>query len=413
MLIDKIFDFDDELKEINTDIKSIRRGSKQLTSDILKNSKELNDLALMLNKMIDENNMDIPKVKINDIKLHDINCSLNKVIFSKSDDIEAKLLKELKNNSRKLPELKLVDLIVSSTLGIVATLIDILIVGTPSVKNKEFQGAPLTELIREAGFSCEDNSLLKFLSDKCKVPYDMSAVADTVTPNNHRLRSFGHDPLFGLVFAVVDIILGTTTGINNSGMIFIKKNTDAEDYKKYFGIIFYLGHLISDICTARSLPIPGWILTQLFDGDGQKKSIAKVAEKMYIDGFDIRHFTSMISSVAISNGLVHLYCKISYNTNEKKIEQVFKYENELEKQNNLLIKYKMLLITNAIGTAGNVLKIMMPPTSGNLAGVNLVQWMALIDNSIVIISAMSREMSGEIIIKNRKDINKNWEELLT
>jgi hypothetical protein len=99
-----------------------------------------------------------------------------------------------------------------------------------------------------------------------------------LTPNNHRLRSFAHDPFLGLFFAVVDIILGTTTCVNNDSKFTILVNTKkASTEQKWLVAIYYIGHIVSDISTARGIPILGFFLTQFFQTEVNDSSIAKIA----------------------------------------------------------------------------------------------------------------------------------------
>jgi len=189
----------------------------------------------------------------------------------------------------RLPKLTTQDVVVSSIAGIISVIIDVVFVGTPEVVKvlgggENFDGSILTSALRKFGNDKDGNltSIFGWLSDKCKVPYDIPLKSGILTPNNHRLRSFSHDPLFGLFFAVADIILGTTTCINSQGMftVLVNKNK-APTIEKWLSVLYYLGHIISDLCTARGIPIPGFCLTQFFAGETGESSIAQIAEAMY------------------------------------------------------------------------------------------------------------------------------------
>ncbi len=210
------------------------------------------------------------------------------------------------------------DILVSVIAGVIAAVIDIVFVGTPEIVKlyrggENFDGSILTGLIRRIGNSDGKLSdMLKWLSDKCIVSYDISLKKGIVIPNNHRLRSFGHDPLFGVLFAVVDIILGTATVVDDNGRIrIIVRATDYPVSEKYLALVYYLGHLISDVCTARGLPIPGFIVLQFFAGSGDRDSLAKIAERMYKDGYDLRHFASMSTPVLVKNLITDAYLYLS------------------------------------------------------------------------------------------------------
>ena len=309
-----------------------------------------------------------------------------------------------------------VDVVVSVVAGVVASIIDIVLVGTPEIVKvyrggENFDGSVLTKLIRKAGEDGPLKDLTEWLSDKCKVPYDVSALKDTVAPNNHRLRNFGHDPLIGLLFAVVDIILGTATVIDDSGHIkIIVRDKDYPEYQKWLAVVYYLGHLISDVCTARGLPIPGSILTQFFAKEGDEESLARVVERMYNDGYDLRHLASMSTPVAVKNLIVDAYL---YFLSDETVNLVGSIaEREIKEQRVEAHKYRMRLCSDAVGCSGNVLKFFIPPTCGNITALNLPEWTSLIKNTIYELSYQLRDKSVEKAILNREIINDNWEKLL-
>lgn len=107
-----------------------------------------------------------------------------------------------------------VDTVVGIVAGIIASVIDIAFVGAPEVVKiyrggENFDGSILTAALRKIGNG--DNQLsemLDWLCQKCKVPYDISIVKDTATPNNHRLvniyRNQLHFRSLGHRFTVVD-----------------------------------------------------------------------------------------------------------------------------------------------------------------------------------------------------------------
>ena len=71
--------------------------------------------------------------------------------------------------------------IASALAGTLSVIIDVLLVGTPEVVKiyrggERFDGSTLTELIRKIkpADGTETGQILKWLSDKCKVPYDIS-----------------------------------------------------------------------------------------------------------------------------------------------------------------------------------------------------------------------------------------------
>lgn len=323
---------------------------------------------------------------------------------------------EITGKRRLFPPLSTTEYIVAALAGTLSVIIDVLLVGTPEVVKiyhggENFDGSKLTELIRKIkpDDGTEVGHILKWLSDKCKVPYDISCEKGVVTPDNHRLRGLGHDPYLGLFFAIADIIMGTTTCIDNNGGIRILPNYDASITEKLLSVFYYIGHIISDLFTARGLPIPGFFLTQFFSGNGEDGSLAKIAEKMYKDGYDTRHLASMSVPVAVKNIVVEAYCRIT-----KPEEDGFMplAEKELAEQAYMLKKEKMLFIGNAIGVAGNIIKFVAPPNCCNPCALNAAQWFSFIRNSIQMTKAACRDRSVETVFEGRSKLQQEWNRLL-
>ena len=314
-------------------------------------------------------------------------------------------------------KLSAIDTIVSIIAGVIASVIDIVFVGTPEVVKiykggENFDGSMLTSILRQVGNGDDKLSgMLTWLSDKCKVPYDLSAEPGVVIPNNHRLRNPGHDPLFGLLFAVADIILGTATLIDDKGNIrIIVRDKEYPPEEKLLSVFFYLGHLISDVCTARGLPIPGFFATQFFADGESNGSIAKVAEQMYEDGYDLRHLVSMSTPVIIKNMITDTYLNMTFNNEINQFERIA--EKEIRENKRTAYKYRLRLVSDAVSCGGNALKFFLPPTSGNITALNLSEWISIITDTIAEMKYQLRDKSVEKALFNREIINDNWRALL-
>lgn len=312
-------------------------------------------------------------------------------------------------------KLTIPDFMVGMIAGVIASIIDIVFVGTPEVVKiykggENFDGSILTGILRKIGNGNDKLSeIFKWLSEKCKVPYDIAAKKDVVYPNNHRLRSFGHDPLIGLLFAVADIILGTATVVDNNGKLrVIVNDRKYPNSQKYLAVLYYLGHLLSDVCTARGLPIPGFIMTQFFCGDGS--SLARMAEQMYIDGYDLRHLASMEVPVLVKNMITDAYCGMCQLEEAKAIGPIA--EKQIRENRQKAYKYKLRLVSDVVSCSGNVLKFFVPPTRGNMTALNLPEWISLIQDAIIDIKYRMRDKNVENVIVDRAVINANWDKLL-
>lgn len=309
-----------------------------------------------------------------------------------------------------------VDTVVGIVAGIIASVIDIAFVGAPEVVKiyrggENFDGSILTAALRKIGNG--DNQLsemLDWLCQKCKVPYDISIVKDTATPNNHRLRNFAHDPLLGALFATADILMGTATFIDNSGSLRVVINDRSyPDSEKLFSLAYYLGHLLSDVCTARGLPIPGFFMTQFFASDSEK-SIAKICEQMYKDGYDLRHFASMSTPVAVKNLIVELYIRVFKAKELTGLTTIT--QREIFANQKKALKYRILLVSDAVACTGNVIKFFLPPNGGNPTAINLPEWASLISNTIASVKYELRNKDVERAIEGRNRISQTWAVLL-
>ncbi len=390
---DKIISFDSQLSELDAPIDTLSVETDRAEESINDTGKEINEVLEILNTIPGALRPVPDPVEIPEIK------HLNVVLGDLSD-------KELSGTV----SLSGLDTIVSIIAGVIASIIDIVFVGTPEVvkvykKGENFDGSILTALFRKIGSG--DNKLsemFKWLSDKCKVPYDISAMKDVVAPDNHRLRNFAHDPLVGLLFAVADIILGTATVIDNDGRIrILVNNKNQSPIQKYLAVLYYLGHLLSDVCTARGLPIPGFFLTQFFAGN--KDSIARVAEAMYKDGYDVRHLASMSTPVIIKNLIINGYLWLTQSEQTESSSIAMK---EIQENKRIAYKYKLRLVSDAVCCGGNVLKFFIPPTSGNMTALNLPEWAGLLTDTIITLKYQLREKNVEQVIRNREIINDNW-----
>ena len=405
-----INDLNSEFKDINEEITTTATNLEIIRSDESKIENELNDLLKRVERLAKRSGLEVAEITSLSNKLELFNLNVDEYLFENN--------KFVVDKAKRLVELNNIDIVICSVSSILSILIDVIFVGTPEIVKvykggENFDGSILTEMLRKIGNTNDSKiaPLLQWFSDKCKVPYDISAYKGTVTPNNHRLRSFGHDPLFGLMFAVADIILGTTTCVDNSGQLKILVNKrKAPTSEKWLAVIYYLGHLISDVCTARGLPIPGFCSLQFFQTEIVDKSIAKIAENMYLDGYDLRHMVSMGIPVFINEMIIKIYCEMS----KQSTDTVFTIaEMEKVKLDNKLKEEKMRVITNTAATLGNAVKFIAPPSCGNPTAINMVQWLTFLQSGIVITKAGLRDISVEEVMYSREEIDKKWDDLLS
>lgn len=396
-----MIDFTNELSDLDNSLKGAQMKARKLSCQIEEHEEKLREIKDILESF-----------GITPDQNDDSDISYDTVI----DELET-VIKSIDNNALQGNiQLTPTDITVCIVAGIVASIVDIVFVGTPEVVKiykggENFDGSILTKAIRSVGSNdSELKNVLDWCSEKCKVAYDISAYKNVVTPNNHRLRSFAHDPFAGVLFAVVDILLGTATMVDASGHLRIIVNPkDYPETEKYLTLIYYFGHLLSDLCTARGLPIPGFFLTQFFT-NGEGNSIAKVAEQMYVDGYDLRHLASMSTPVIIKNLILDVYTKLSEIEDNQVLKSIAEKEIELKRKK--AYKCQLRLISDAICCCGNVLKFFLPPTMGNMTALNLVEWISLIKNTLITLKYQVRDKDIETVLHNRNIIDDNWTQLM-
>lgn len=393
-----------ELTQTKSDIQQTKTRMQALITQETGTREELNDLTQRLQKLSKNMRVNISlPLPLQEMNINEVNLLLDESV--KIDGTKCK----------KFPELSTADIIISSMAGIIAAAIDIFLVGTPEIVKiyrggENFDGSILTKAFRKLGEGPLGN-LCKKLETICKVPYDISAIKDGMYPQNHRLRSLSHDPFFGLFFAVFDIMMNTTTFIDNSGCLRILHNTHYKTpiLEKILCVFYYIGHIVSDVFTARGIPVPGFFLTQFFTDGGRDNSIARIAEGMYRDGYDLRHFASMSTPLIVKNIIIKFYLKLSEKA--ESISPSSLSEREKIDLDRKLKKEKMNFVANSIAVGGNAIKFFVPPYSCNPCSINTPEWLAFIKSGITILKAQARDFSAEEAIENRSEIDTVWQKL--
>lgn len=398
-----------DFEELKDEIHAADGYVSEAAENCNSNRAELNDLQAEIENLAKAVGAEIPHTELLEQVLSKVNDEVDDLVYVPSRKIKA------------FPRLSAAEILISSVSGLISVLIDVVLVGTPEIVKiyrgeQRFDGSVLTKILREIGNDDKLSQIFKWLEEKCTVPYDISKKKDVVYPKNHRLRSLAHDPFLGLFFAVADTIMGTTTCIDDIGKLTILINKNPADMKtKLLSVFYYIGHILSDMFTFCGIPIPGFFLTQFFACDKEDRtkraddSLAEIAENMYTDGYDLRHLASMSVPVIAKNLIIDAYLAL---TEDKPSFPMPIAESELSKINSLVKKEKMLIIANAIATTGNVVKLVAPPNCGNPAAINIVQWSAMIINGINISRAGLRDKSAELILEQRTEINRKWDELL-
>ena len=257
------------------------------------------------------------------------------------------------------------DYIFVGLAGIVAALTDIFIVAIPKDMTagvyKGQKGSSLTKWLQSLRLP---EGLQSWLEDVAKVPYDNTG------GSTHRIDTFGHDPIIGLIFGVIDIIRGTSTSIKD-GIIFIEKVGVGTDPLE--AIVKQFLHLCSDVCTIKGLPFPFASIFELLNvgsfkrPNGKTATISQLTKWMYYFGYDLRHFTTMSITPASIEIILRMYIMIRQFVENDDI--VFMVGGNP--------KYRsMLLSSHSIACAANVGKVYL--RQGNPLAINYAEWLALI-----------------------------------
>lgn len=328
----------------------------------------------------------------------------------------------LKSEEDKKYDLQWHDYFVATIAGGLGVVIDFLIVKTPldiKMGDDTIKGSPLTGYLRSLGKSADDKTWgwIKWLEDKCKVPYDKSidSLIKGLCPKTHRLHSLAHDPsLAGLIWAIKDMMSGTFTSIDKNGILKVEKIGEGLGFVGLLvAPVVWLGHIISDVFTKAGIPIPGWTYLQMLQvgsfGD-KKRTISDLSRYMYLSGYDLRHLASMSTVPAVINVVVRIYHFLVNERPEKMGEKLLLCEKEYGQIRNNIKLHRMLMISDSIAATGNVAKV--AAYQGNPLAINTAIWFDFLQEAIVQVQIYNRPTSDyEKSIESRHRIEDNFARL--
>ena len=413
----KIYDFSNDFENIQSRTLKIKEEEDSLLDSLNSNMdtlKKLEDeLSLLMGKVgLNILSFDSSIDETDSIPFNDL---LNEFYFeSKTEDA-------LSSNPRVLPELDALDITMVGIGGVIAVLLDILVVAIPKDMNYlgkfEQSGSDVTQWLKSLGINDDGklNDFFQFLENHTKVPFDQSINSGNLNnfyPGNHRMLNVSHDPLFGLIFGLIDMINGQMTVIDGKGFVqFIQtKNMSSEELM--MAPLIWIAHIVSDICTKQGIPIPGSAFTQFlqFGSFGNKEhNVADISRWMYQNGYDLRHLMTMAIVPASIEIIIRIYHSMRTNALKDDSPQLL-IDSELKAMKSELKLEKMLFASHIFASTGNALKVFS--MAGNPMAINMVEWGVLLKKSITILKASQRDMTVEKILYNRELINDNWCELM-
>lgn len=293
-------------------------------------------------------------------------------------------IKRLNQEYNHIHHLDEYDVAIASSAGILAGVLDILLVGVPHKTPDGLKGGPLSNYVRdwfEKKFPEEEMEKLAN-SKVSKVPFDAQDNRNTteyvqgLSAYYHRLLSLGHDPLLGLLFGVVDIITGRMTTIDKTGKIVsqvMENYADRKESDVFVALAKQIIHFKSDITTSMGLPAPLMALFNLlqFGSIGEtEQTIAEIVQGMYYEGYDFIPFCSMSIPVMITEVVIRLGYSCKRIKEGNSIKESIPFSLNHEKHPKL---ETMLFIGHSAATTINAGKIYF---TKNPMTINYPQWIA-------------------------------------
>lgn len=293
-------------------------------------------------------------------------------------------IKELNKQYNEIHRLDELDILIAVSAGLLASAVDILLVGVPEKTSCGLKAGSLSNYIRDAfDKKFPPDEIEKLANSKVsKVPFDAQDNRNTtiniggLSAYYHRLLSLGHDPLLGFVFGVADILTGHMTTIDKTGKVVsqvMECYADRTEMNIFSALVKQLSHLKSDVTTSMGLPAPLMGLFNLlqFGSIGEyEQTIADIVQGMYFEGYDFIHFCSM----SVSAIIIEVVVRIGYAV--KRIKEGSNLKDAIPFDSNHTEKPKlgtMLFAANAIAAAVNAGKSAF--TKSPLS-INYPQWIA-------------------------------------
>lgn len=275
--------------------------------------------------------------------------------------------------------LDLIDVAVSVVAGIVATVVDIVLVRVP--RNMTFHevpqsGSPLTAWLQSHHVD-SDNWLARYV----RVPFDSmtkNTAGEGLSPRTHRADTFGHDPLMGLIFGTIDILRGTSTGVVGSGQMFVQQVGEPLTSNPLVALVIEIGHLLSDVLTKAGLPLPGSSIMRAMNfGNIDGMTIGALSRQMYFRGYDSWHLMTMSTSVAAAELVLRAGWSLRHHLDADWALTVDREQRIVgsTKTGNHPRFLTMALMAHGVGALGNAGKL--ATLGGNPVAFNYAQWLRL------------------------------------
>ena len=288
---------------------------------------------------------------------------------------------------------------------IAGTLLDYFIVATPLGGN--FRGvaqraSPLTSWMREKSELPLIKRVTKWAEANAKVSYDhVRTSSETQNPHVHRLTGLAHDPILGLLYGVVDILLNRCTFVDGQGRVQVvnvgtNQATAASIASVPEAFLRVILHYLSDVFTEKGLPSPLLPQLQRIQADsgftvkqgGDTLTINELTRYMYRHGYDFRHFLTMSIVPGVAELVIRTYHAVRNGGENPDVGK--------EGIRGKLKLSKMLMVTHALLSGTNILKTAL--YRWNPTALNVAQFAALA-KEMFCLWKLSRERDELIQIK--------------
>lgn len=308
------------------------------------------------------------------------------------------------------------DIIASIAAGLVASVIDIFLVQTPphtgALGSLGSAGSPFTKWLNSLNVP-HDNWLARYFKtsfDLVKTPKKIAGFS----PRTHRLQTFGHDPLLGLIVGTIDIMRGGLSAISKDGKLILISKTGDPIFNPFVAIFYQIGHVLSDCATKMGVPAPGFSLAQVLQfgnfGENQR-TIADLARFMYLKGYDSRHFLTMSTSVAAIEIVLRAYFAVRRKLDSEYESEAIHLERVCGSQSvsDHPTFQAMALTSHTIATAANAGKVAI--YGGSPLAINYPQWLTFIKSAMAFVRGRLRSPSEVLAahaMANLVELDEGW-----
>lgn len=272
------------------------------------------------------------------------------------------------------------DVLVAALAGLAGGAVDLFVVRIPKSMRWDDQhqrGSWLTAALRDLAIPSDN-----WLASIAKVPFDVVAgygeIIPGMGPKTHRVHTFGHDPLFGLLLGTIDIMRGTVTGAGKDGTVGVGATSVPGVANPLLALGLEIMHLLSDVGTRCGLPLPGWSIAMTSTMEIGGRPMNELAREMYLRGYDSWHLLTMATVPAAIELVLRSYWGLRMTLDDE-----YRRTND---EDALLVgsdttgdhpRYRALVLAaNGVGATMNIAKI--AAFGGNPLAANYAQWVAFI-----------------------------------